>query len=91
VYLPESFEWVILASGVVDGNRIKNMLGHTEDFVESGEFFSWERFFTHVLVQETKDTYLRNTKAELNDAYLNKRIMKSALVSMGRIGLLLTR
>ena len=90
MYLPESFEWVILASGVVDGNRIKDMLGHTEDFVESGEFFSWEKFFTHVLVQETKDTYLRYTKAELNDAYLNTRVMKSVLVSMGRIGSLLT-
>ena len=89
VYLPESFEWIILASGVVDGNRIRDILDHTEDFVESGEFFSWERFFTHLLVQETKDTYLHYTKAELNDAYLNRRVMKPVLVTMGRAGSLL--
>ena len=91
VYLPESFEWVILASGVIDGNRVKDMLDHTEDFVESSEFFSWERFFTHLLVQETKGTYLRYTKAELNDAYLNGKVLESVLAAMGQVGKLLTR
>lgn len=79
------------SSGVIDGKRIKDILDHTEDFVESSEFFSWERFFTHLLVQETKDTYLRYAKAELNDAYLNGRVLESVLVAMGQVGKLLTR
>ena len=79
------------SSCIVDGKRIKDILDHTEDFVESSEFFSWERFFTHLLVQETKDTYLRYAKAELNDAYLNGRVLESVLVAMGQVGKLLTR
>ena len=59
--------------------------------MESSEFFSWERFFTHLLVQETKDTYMRYAKAELNDAYLNGRVLESVLVAMGQVGKLLTR
>ncbi len=59
--------------------------------MESGEFFSWERFFTHLLVQETKDAYLRYTKAESNDAYLNGRVLESVLAAMEQVGSLLLR
>lgn len=33
LYLPESFEWLILKSGLIDGNRIADILQHTEDFL----------------------------------------------------------
>ena len=59
--------------------------------MESGEFFGWERFFTHLLVQETKDAYLRYTKAESNGAYLNGRVLESVLAAMGQVGSLLLR
>ncbi|MBQ8121857.1 MAG: translation initiation factor 2, partial [Ruminococcus sp.] len=49
LYLPESFEWVILKSGLIDGNRIADILEHSEDFIESSEYFSWERFYTKLL------------------------------------------
>lgn len=54
LYLPESFEWLILKSGLIDGNRIVDILQHTEDYLESSDFFSWERFFTKLLISETE-------------------------------------
>ena len=55
-FLPESFEWLILKSAIFAGNNhIKNILTEPVDYIESQEFFSWERFFTSLLVEETKD------------------------------------
>ena len=71
LYLPESFEWIILASGLIDGNRIAGILEHSEDYIESSEHFSWEQFYTKLLVQETEGTYLQYSKSKLNSVYLN--------------------
>lgn len=71
LYLPESFEWLILKSGLIDGNRISDILEHTEDFLESSEYFSWERFYTKLLISETEGTYLQYSKQKLNTVYLN--------------------
>ena len=71
LYLPESFEWLIMKSGLIDGNRIADILQHTEDFLESSEYFSWERFYTKLLISETEGTYLQYSKQKLNDVYLN--------------------
>lgn len=73
LYLPESFEWLILKSGLIDGNRIAEILQHTEDYLESSEFFSWERFFTKLLISETEGTYLQYSKQKLNEVYLNAK------------------
>jgi hypothetical protein len=78
-YLPESFEWLILKSGLIDGNVIRDILQHPEDFIESKEFFSWERFFTSLLIEYTKDTYLQYTKSHLNEVYLQKKEKQALL------------
>jgi len=80
-YLPESFEWIILSSGLIDGVRIEKMLEHPEEYIESQEHFSWERYFTHLLVQETKDTYMKYSKSKLNPAYLQSR-MKGRIIGV---------
>lgn len=85
VYLPESFEWIVLSSGLIDGNRIRDVLQRTEDYVESSEFFSWEQFFTKLLVSETKGTYLRYSKSKLNEAYLGRREAGALLDAMGNV------
>lgn len=46
LYLPESFEWLILKSGVLKNNQIDQMLDEPAEYIESREYFSWERFFT---------------------------------------------
>lgn len=79
LYLPESFEWLILKSGLIDGNRIADILQHTEDFLESSEYFSWERFYTKLLISETEGTYLQYYKQKLNDVYLNPNEKEAVL------------
>ena len=79
LYLPESFEWLILKSGLIDGNRIADILQHTEDFIESSEYFSWERFYTKLLISETEGTYLQYSKQKLNDVYLNPNEKEAVL------------
>ena len=48
LYLPESFEWIILNSGLLKENVIREILQAPEEYIESSEFFSWERYWkTH--------------------------------------------
>lgn len=84
-YLPESFEWIILKSGLIDGKEIQDILQHPQDFVESQEYFSWERFFTNVLVQHTKGTYLTYNKHKINKVYLQDKMKKAILKVMEKI------
>lgn len=70
LFLPESFEWLILKSGLVKSGHVNEILEDPAAFIESSEFFSWERFFNAVLVQETRDSYLKYSKRKLNPAFL---------------------
>ena len=75
---------LILKSGLIDGNRIADILQHTEDFLESSEHFSWERFYTKLLISETEGTYLQYSKQKLNDVYLNPN-EKEAIIKAAEI------
>ena len=79
IFLPESFEWLVLKSHIIRDKVIKMILDNPSDFIESKEYMSWERFFTALLVDKTKDTYLRYSKSMLNDAYKNKKIQDRIL------------
>lgn len=70
LYLPESFEWLILLSGVIQEKGLDLILEKPADFIESENYFSWERFFSHLLISLTKDTYLEYAKRRLNEVYL---------------------
>lgn len=80
-YLPESFEWLVLKSGMIDGKIVQDILEHPEDFIESQKYFSWERFFTALLVEYTQDSYLKYSKSNLNEAYLLEKV-KQAILSV---------
>lgn len=84
-YLPESFEWLILKSGLIDGNAVQDVLEHPQDFIESQEYFSWERFFTDFLIQYTQGTYLNYSKRKLNEVYLHEKNKKVILDTMEKI------
>ena len=84
-YLPESFEWLILKSGLIDGNRVREILEHPQDYVESQEYFSWERFFTSLLIQYTHGTYFNYSKRKLNEVYLHEKNRKAILDVMEKI------
>ncbi|MBR1713792.1 MAG: ATP-binding protein [Treponema sp.] len=73
--LPESFEWLILKSGLLRQKDINEILENPSDYVESKEFFSWEQFFTHLLVERTKElVFMRysENKSTLADFYKQK-------------------
>ncbi len=82
LYLPESFEWLILKSGLIDGNRIKEIIETPEEYIESGENISWERFFTKLLISETENTYQAYSKDKLNDYYLQEKQRNAIISSM---------
>lgn len=86
-YLPESFEWLILKSGVIDDKTVRDILEHPEDYIESQQYFSWERFFATLLVESTKDSYLKYNKSKLNGVYLHDSVKKAILATMKGIDL----
>lgn len=85
-FLPESFEWLILKSAVYNGNEnVKTVLQNPVDYIESKEFFSWERFFTYLLVEESKNReklkYPKN-KSKLPSGYLTEANIENIINSM---------
>ena len=74
LYLPESFEWLILKSGVIKNADLSAILQNTWDYVDSSMYMSWERYFTALLVELTNNTYLQYSKNDLNDVYIKGSI-----------------
>lgn len=87
LYLPESFEWLILESGIITNGNLNEILESPENYVESSRYFSWERFFTALLLELTKDTYLKYSKRKLNEVYLQEDISSQILAVMNDIEL----
>ena len=83
LYLPESLEWLLLKANLIGQSDILEILKHPEDFIESSDFFSWERFFTNLLEQCTKDiSYMRYDKAKLPEFYLKKENLEKIIAEM---------
>lgn len=76
LWMPESFEYLILKSGVLASRELGDILASPWDYVESREFESWERFFTQLLISVTKDTPFQYSKQTLNPSYLQDRIVR---------------
>lgn len=87
LYLPESFEWLILKAKVVKSKWADQVLEKPWEYVERKTYFSWERFFTAVLIEETNGSYLAYAKRKLNPAYLNDSVKDSILEQMTKIKL----
>lgn len=82
LYLPESFEWLLLNSGILKNPELLNILDNPSEYIESEKYFSWEQYFTHLLIQITKDSYLKYNKKQLNSNYLQPAIMKRIIDSI---------
>ena len=59
LYLPESFEWIILKSGILNAPELKDVLERPEDFIDSRIHFSWDQFFTSYLRDLTSGDAVR--------------------------------
>ena len=73
LWMPESFEYLILVSGIIHSEELEEILGAVSDHVDSSEYESWERYFTQLLVSLTEHTPYKYSKKDLNE-YYTKRI-----------------
>lgn len=87
IYLPESFEHLLLSSGIVKDDELPAILRDPPAFIESRENFSWEQYFTKLLVRMTHDSYLAYSKGKLNPAYLHEHEKRAITDEMEREGL----
>lgn len=86
LYLPESFEWLILSSGVLRDGEVRKILNEPSDTIESRDYFSWERFFAALLAEYTEGSYFRYTKSKLNETYLHGKMKQAILNVMEGVG-----
>ena len=71
LWLPESFEYLLLSSKMFQSNKyIQDILNNPSEYITT-DYFSWERFFTDLLIQETKNYSCHYSKSgELNTCYI---------------------
>ena len=62
LYLPESFEGVILKSGVMKDSAVKEVFKQSFLYIESKEYMSWERFFIQYLIEKIMESHFTYTK-----------------------------
>lgn len=87
LYLPESFEWLVLSSGILKDTEVAQILQTPSGYIDSKEYFSWERYFTALLTEKTAGTYLNYTKKTLNEAYLRDGVKNAILGQMQKVEL----
>lgn len=87
LYLPESFEWLILSSGILKDAETTQILQTPSGYIDSKEYFSWERYFTALLIEKAAGTYLNYTKKTLNKAYLRDGVKNTILGQMQKVEL----
>ena len=73
VYAPESFEYLILSSGLFQDKDIVDKVENTSEYADSVKYMSWERFYTALLVEVTNRTQMKYDKDKLNVYYLSER------------------
>lgn len=73
IWLPESFEYLILRSGVIQSEELAQILKFTSDYVECEKYESWEKYFTNLLILLTSDTLHKYSKRVLDKYYLQDR------------------
>ena len=85
LYLPESLEWLLLKADLLGQPDILEILEHPADFIESSEFFSWERFFTNLLEQWTKNIPICGmTRRSCRNSTCRKKIWRRSLRRWGK-------
>lgn len=71
LFLPESFEWLILKSGIIKQKKIDDVLKNPSDNIESQMFFSWEQFFYYYLHTITMNSKYEYSKDNINSIYIS--------------------
>lgn len=82
LYLPESFEWIILSADILENSKVRKILENPSEFIDGEKYFSWERYFTQLLSDETRGTYLAYVKSSLNTNYLIGKVYTQIIDSL---------
>lgn len=82
LYLPESFEWLLLYADILNKPFIRKRLEEAENHIASEKYFSWERYFTDLLMEETKNTPYPYDKSILKSFYLQEKVILKVLEAM---------
>ena len=78
LYAPESFEWLLLASNTIPHLNVSAILEQPENYIDSAKYISWERYFTDLLIDSTKDSPLwRYAKKKLPAIYSSPKVIKT--------------
>lgn len=72
VYLPESFEWLVLRSAIFRKFKIDNRLEHTENYADIEKYISWERYYTALLTYLSKNYKVNYKKSKLSKFFLKQ-------------------
>lgn len=80
LFLPESFEWLILKTGIFG-----NTVGITETYIyaDSVKYESWEQYFTDLLIKlSEKDIYKKYNKRKLSSFYMQPDMKKKIMMQI---------
>lgn len=89
LFLPESFEWIVLKSGIFNDKNLEKILSEPSNYIDSVDYFSWERYFTALLekVSEESSIVKRYNKSKLDTIYKNAGNARKILKQMNSIRL----
>lgn len=82
IFLPESFEYLILKSNILKLSGIEDEIENTHMYAETSEHFSWERYFSARLEKATENTRKRYKKKKLYDYYKTNYAVKNIVKTM---------
>lgn len=82
LYAPESFEYILLQSDIFASNSLKKKLEETYNYADSEQYFSWEQYYTALIIEETKGTEKQYHKSKLNPYYLSEKNKKRIVEQM---------
>ena len=83
LYAPESFEWLLLSTKEMPEVNVETILQNPEEYIDSKEYVSWERYFTDLLIESTSKNFIwAYSKKRLTKAYFAPRIVNAVKTIM---------
>ena len=83
LYAPESFEWLLLSTKEIPEVNVETVLQNPEEYIDSKEYVSWERYFTDLLIESTSKNFIwAYSKKRLTKAYFAPRIVNAVKAIM---------
>ncbi len=77
LFLPESFEWLLLHSPIFEKDKeVQERLTHTSEYV-STKYQSWEEYFTEFLLNISHGKEYQYSKKKLNNCYVDECCRKN--------------